>query len=58
MSEQQKQDSFILATLLNDLSREDCLQVQGVIAGMKLARKTTTTDSLAQVSRELQKSAG
>lgn len=40
MSEQQKQDSNTLATLLKNLPKEDQLQVQGVIVGMQLARKT------------------
>lgn len=39
MNEQQKHDSGDLAALLRGLSKEDRLQVQGVIAGMKLARK-------------------
>ena len=41
MSEQEKRDSRDLATMLKDLPKEDRLQVQGVIAGMKLARKAT-----------------
>lgn len=41
MSEQQKQDSRDLATMLESLPKEDRLQVQGVIAGMNLARKTS-----------------
>lgn len=46
MSEQQKQDFRDLATLLKDLPKEDQLQVQvqGVIAGMKLARKVSGPD--------------
>lgn len=43
MSEQQKQDSRNLATLLESLTKEDRLQVQGVIAGIKLARKISAT---------------
>ncbi len=39
MSEKEKRDSHDLATLLKDLPKEDRLQVQGVIAGMRLARK-------------------
>lgn len=39
MSEQQKQDSRELAILLEELSNEDCLRIQGVIAGIRLARK-------------------
>ncbi len=39
MSEQQKQDSCDVATMLKDLPKEDRLQIQGVIAGMRLARK-------------------
>ena len=42
MSEQQKQDSRDLVNLLKDLPQEDRLQVQGVIAGMKLARNLST----------------
>ena len=42
MSEQEKRDSRDLALMLKDLSKEDRLQVQGVIAGLKLARKVTT----------------
>jgi hypothetical protein len=38
MSEQQNQDSRELAILLEELSKEDCLRVQGVIAGIRLAR--------------------
>lgn len=45
MSEQQKQDSRDLAALLKDLSKEERLQVQGVIAGMRLARKISAPDS-------------
>lgn len=39
MSEQEKQDSRDLALMLKELPKEDRLQVQGVIAGMQLARK-------------------
>lgn len=43
MSEQEKKDSRDLATLLKDLPREERLQVQGVIAGLKLAQKRGTS---------------
>ena len=41
MSETEKQDSNDLAALLKELPKEDRLQVQGVIAGMILARKVS-----------------
>lgn len=40
MSEQQKKETYAIALLLQDLSKEDWLKLQGVIAGMKLARST------------------
>lgn len=52
MSEQQKQDSRDLANLLKDLPKEDRLQVQGVIAGMKLARKVSAPDTGAEGQRK------
>jgi hypothetical protein len=52
MSEQQKQDSRDLVNLLKDLPQEDRLQVQGVIAGMKLARNLSTPDSKGEDRRE------
>lgn len=52
MSEQEKRDSRDLATMLKDLPKEDRLQVLGVIAGMKLARKATTPDSGVEKRRE------
>lgn len=45
MSEQEKKDSRDLAMMLKDLPKEDRLQVQGVIAGMRLARKISGPDS-------------
>lgn len=42
MSEQDKRETRDLATMLKELPKEDRLQVQGVIAGLKLARKVTT----------------
>lgn len=44
MSEQQKQDSRDLATLLKDLPKEDRFRVQGVILGLKMARKDSGPD--------------
>ena len=52
MSEQQKLDSRDLVNLLKDLPQEDRLQVQGVIAGMKLARNLSTPDSKGEDRRE------
>ena len=52
MSEQKKQDSRDLVNLLKDLPQEDRLQVQGVIAGMKLARNLSTPDSKGEDRRE------
>lgn len=43
MSEQEKRDSRDLALMLKELPKEDRLQVQGVIVGLKLARKDTDT---------------
>ena len=42
MSEQQKQDTRELATMLESLPKEDRLQIRGVIAGMQLARKISS----------------
>lgn len=43
MSEQDKRETRDLATMLKELPKEDRLQVQGVIVGLKLARKGTET---------------
>ncbi len=42
MSEQQKESSCDLAALLKNLPKEERLQIQGVIVGMELARKSST----------------
>ena len=52
MSEQEKRDSRDLATMLKDLPKEDRLQVQGVIAGMKLARNLSAPDPRGEDRRE------
>ena len=52
MSEQEKRDSRDLATMLKELPKEDRLQVQGVIAGMKLARNLSALDSKGENRRE------
>ena len=52
MSEQEKRDSRDLALMLKDLPKEDRLQVQGVIAGLKLARNLSTPDSKGEDRRE------
>lgn len=52
MSEQDKRETRDLATMLKELPKEDRLQVQGVIAGLKLARKATTPDSGGEKRRE------
>lgn len=52
MSEQEKRDPRDLATMLKDLPKEDRLQVQGVIAGMKLARNISAPDSNVENRRE------
>jgi len=43
MPEKELQDSHDLAVLLKDLTKEDRIRVQGVIAGMRLARSAGTS---------------
>jgi len=45
MSDQQKQDSRELATMLEALPKEDRLQVRGVITGMQLARRVAAVNN-------------
>lgn len=51
MSEQEKRDTRDLATLLKDLPKEDRLQIQGVIAGLKLARKGLPVEDRREPAR-------
>lgn len=45
MNEQEKRDSQDLTAVLKDLSKEDRIHVQGVIAGLRLARSLSNPDS-------------
>ncbi len=53
MFDKENPDYRNLAYLLQDLSKEDCLQIQGVIAGIKLAHRCVASDTQSvNISRQ------